>query len=194
MEDTAAARLGIETVGEPGLDAGGLVEEWERPLGRRELGGDARRVLVGLHLDPGERRALFLGLDDADGLSVRVEKVIGSPKAVPQRELAHGNPSRRAEVQGLIVLHRPAGGLERGVDLLACEFFGLAHGEEDSGEATQDHGGAPTILEKVRLPVLTNVGETQAAGIHWLNHAANPRLVDPGALTNVGATPGGSAP
>ena len=54
----AAARLGIESVGEERLDAGALVEERQRRMPRGRSRGQAHAVLLGLRLDAGQRRPL----------------------------------------------------------------------------------------------------------------------------------------
>ena len=75
-EDVAAARLGIEPVGEAGFRAGGLVGERQR----RAPGGNTERhalhILLGLLLDAGERMARGFGLDRADRFAVDKERVV----------------------------------------------------------------------------------------------------------------------
>ena len=72
----AAAGVGVEEVCEPGLDAGGLVEERQRLAARADL-REPVGVLGGLDLDAGQGGADLLRLDDADRLSVDEEQVVG---------------------------------------------------------------------------------------------------------------------
>jgi hypothetical protein len=71
-EDVAAARLGVEQVGEAGLDAGALIEEGEGLDGAREVVRHPRGIFGGLGLDAGQGGAGLLGLDDTGGLAVYV--------------------------------------------------------------------------------------------------------------------------
>jgi hypothetical protein len=66
-EDVAGARLGVQRVREVGFESGAFVEERQWPAPRGAVRRQALRVLAGLHLDAGERRALLLRLDDAGG-------------------------------------------------------------------------------------------------------------------------------
>ena len=88
-EDFPAAGIGIETVGETGFGAGGFVGERQRQVVMRQVGRQARRVLGRLHLDAGERMVFGLGFDDADGLGVGVEQIVGL--AGGKRELPDGD-------------------------------------------------------------------------------------------------------
>ena len=80
-EDFPAAGIGVETVGETGFGAGGLVGERQRQMVMRQSVGQARRVLGRLQLDAGERVVFGLGFDDADGLGIGVEQVVGKRRS-----------------------------------------------------------------------------------------------------------------
>ena len=75
-EDVAAARHGIETVGEARFRAGGLVGERQRraPGGNPE--GHALHVLLGLLFDAGQRMANRFGLNRADRFAIDKERVV----------------------------------------------------------------------------------------------------------------------
>jgi hypothetical protein len=57
-------------------------------------------------LDARQRRTLGLGLDDADGLAVDKEQIVGVAGA--QGKFAHGNTPGRAQVELVTVLDTPA--------------------------------------------------------------------------------------
>ena len=88
-EDVAAARYGIEPVGEAGFRAGGLVGERQRraPGGNPE--GHALHILLGLLLDAGQRMASRFGLYRADRFAVDKQRVVRL--AGLERKLAHGD-------------------------------------------------------------------------------------------------------
>ena len=71
----------------------------------RQLVGDVRLVLDRLPLDPGQRGALLLGLDHADGLAVDEQHVVGRPGGGHQ--LPDGDALTRVEVDALVVLNDP---------------------------------------------------------------------------------------
>ncbi len=145
-EDVAGARLGVQRVGEVGFGAGAFVDERQRAAPRRQAGGLALCVLAGLHLHAGERGALLLGLDHAGGLAVDVEQVVRFAVAGVQLELADRHAAGGVDVGGLEVLHRPAGGGEQAVDVLAGELLGRCHVQSNpaglpptsSGESIRD--------------------------------------------------------
>jgi hypothetical protein len=80
-EDVPGARLGVERVGEVGFDARRFVEERQRAAPRRQRWRQTFGVLRRLHFYAAERRALLLRFDDAGGLAVDVEEVIGGERA-----------------------------------------------------------------------------------------------------------------
>ena len=88
-KDVAAARLGIEAVGEAGFRAGGLVAERQRraPGGKTER--HALHILLRLLLDAGERMARRFGLDRADRFAVNEQRVVRL--AGLEGQLAHGD-------------------------------------------------------------------------------------------------------
>ena len=76
-EDAAAARVGIEAVGEEGLRAGAFVAERERRFPCRQAERNAGDIFGGLLLDAGERVAFGLGFDCADGFAIHEQRVVG---------------------------------------------------------------------------------------------------------------------
>ena len=92
----AGTRLGVQPLGEMGLDAGGFVAEGQRPHPGRQAGGQALRVAGRLQLHPGQGGALLFGLDHACGLAVDVQQVVGHAKAGVERKLADGHAFDRA--------------------------------------------------------------------------------------------------
>ena len=109
-EDVAAARHGIETIGEAGFGAGGLVAERQRraPGGNPE--GHAFHVLLGLLLDAGQRMAGGFGLNRADRFAIDKERVIRL--AAFEGKLAHGDAARGREIHRPFVLHHPTARVE----------------------------------------------------------------------------------
>ncbi len=85
----SGSRALVKRVSTPGA----LVEERQGPVPGGEGRGQARAVLLGLHLHPGERLALLLGLDHADRLAVRVQQVIRRAEAGGQSGLPDGDPA-----------------------------------------------------------------------------------------------------
>ena len=77
----ARARCGIEIVGEAGLDTGGLVGKRQRVLPTGESFRQSLCVFIRLNLDTGQCRTLFLGFDDASGLTIDIQKIIGEAVA-----------------------------------------------------------------------------------------------------------------
>ena len=126
----AGPGYGVEEVGEPGLGAGRLVGERERPDRRGELVGEAGDVLAGLGLDADEGGADLLGLEHADRLAVHEEQVVGNAVAGLEGELADGDtchrPARggRGQVDRPVVLDDPAGRGQLLVDLNARSSLG----------------------------------------------------------------------
>jgi hypothetical protein len=137
--DPTAAGIGLQKVGEPGLDPGAAEDEGERVGHLLEVAGEAGGVPAGLVLDTGERHARLLGLQDADGLLVDEQHVVR--RAVPRLEadLADRDPLGGVEVGGAQILHRPAGGGQLGVDRLPGLFFGL-HPQTSTAQATAHRG------------------------------------------------------
>ena len=88
---------------------------------RGHLCGESDAVLAGLRLDAAEGRALRLGLDGADGLAMDEQQVVGL--AGGQGKLAHRDPDGRAQVSPTSVLHFPAGGSQKPVNIGAGSFF-----------------------------------------------------------------------
>lgn len=73
-----AARLGVEMVGETGLDARGFIAEGQRRAGGGKDIRQVRKVLGALLLDADERLPGFLGLDDTHGFIIDEEEVVSS--------------------------------------------------------------------------------------------------------------------
>ena len=82
--------VGIESVGEAGFDAGGLVGKRQRVAPARQAVGQALGVFVRLGLDAGEGDAFLLGLDHPGGLAVHIEQVVG--EAVAGQRESRGSP------------------------------------------------------------------------------------------------------
>lgn len=127
-EHAAGARPRVEGAGEVRFQAGALVQKRQRPPPGGQRGGQALRVAPGLDFHPRQRGADRLGLDDARGLAVHVQQVVGEAKARLQRELADGDALRGVDVRMPIVLHRPAGGDEQRVDACAGLLLGCVLG------------------------------------------------------------------
>lgn len=124
-EDGAGAWFGVEAVGEVGLDTGGFVEEGQGPAPGRQRGRQALRVLAGLSLDAGQCGALLLGFDDAGGLAIEVEQVVGAAVAGFEREFAQRDAARGVDVGLGDVEHAPACRAEQTVDVLPGLLFWL---------------------------------------------------------------------
>ena len=82
-KDDAAARLRVQSVGEPGLHAGALVQERQGTDVIGQVLRQARAVPPRLRLDSGQSVALRLGFDHAGRPAVHVEQVIGGSVAGP---------------------------------------------------------------------------------------------------------------
>jgi hypothetical protein len=121
-EHLPAGRVLLQVVGELGDRPGGLVGEGQGQFVSGEVGGESVEVLSRLGLDAGQRVPLGLGLDDPDGLAVRVQEVVGEPGL--ERELPAGHPGPGEDVQVGVVLDRPPGLGEQGIYLLTGFEFG----------------------------------------------------------------------
>ena len=121
-EHAAAARVGIEAVGEEGFRARALVAERERRFPRRQAERDAGDILGGLLLDAGEGVAFGLGLDRADGFGVNEQRVVRF--AGLEGEFADGDTARGREVDLVLRLDGPARRGEHRVNLPAGALFG----------------------------------------------------------------------
>lgn len=71
-EDGPAAGVGFEEVGEAGLDARGLVAEWERASGCGEILREPLAVFAGLDFDSDQGNARLLGFDYTGCVAVDV--------------------------------------------------------------------------------------------------------------------------
>jgi len=124
IEHFARARLGIAAIGKTGDDAGALVQERQRLLvvDPLELGGG---VAFGLRFVRGEALAFFLalGFDDADGLLVHEQHVVGRTDI--GLVFAHCQPQPCAQVYFLCRLHNPTRLLQQRVDGVAGFLFGV---------------------------------------------------------------------
>ena len=121
-EDRPAAGVGLQGIGEPGHLAGGLVGEGEGQAMTGKGPGQAIEVLARLGFDAREGMPARLRLDNADGLGIGVEQIVGL--AGGERKLTHGDPAPRRNIQLAKVLHDPARLLELAIDLLAGFLFG----------------------------------------------------------------------
>ncbi len=116
-EDPPGCWLGIEPTRKPRVVTRRLVAEREMPVTSevgREFVGDARLILDGLPLDPGQRCALLLCFDDANGLPVDEQHVVGRAGTGDQLPNRYSLP--RVKVDVLVVLNDPTGTLQHPVD------------------------------------------------------------------------------
>ncbi len=115
-EHLSRSRVGVQQVGEPGLDAGRLVEERQRTHDLGERVGKAVGVLARLPGDAREGGADRLGFDRPGSTTVDEAQVVGAPVRSLHDELADGDASRRDQVHRRVVLHRPSRRHEHSVD------------------------------------------------------------------------------
>jgi hypothetical protein len=121
--DFARTRYRVESVREPGLGAGGLVHERQRTYRSAQVLRKPLRVLAGLGLDTDERRASLLGLQDSGRDPVKEKQVVSNSVTGRERDFADSDPSNVAslaagvKVDGSVVLHDPASGLEHRIYL-----------------------------------------------------------------------------
>ena len=120
----AAARLGVEPVGEAGLDAGALVEERQRATPGREWAGSAGAYLPVWTSTPVRVSPRFLASMMPTALPSR--RAGNRPRRAGD-ELADGDAPPGGEVERRAVLHDPAGQAELAVDILTRELFRIGH-------------------------------------------------------------------
>ena len=106
-KNTAAARLGIETVGEAGFDAGALIEQRQRPDLRGQFGRKALAVLFRLDFDPGQRDAFLLGFDYPSCFTIDIEEIVREAVSGDEREVAESDAASSIHVRVLVVLDIP---------------------------------------------------------------------------------------
>ena len=133
----------IESVGEPGLDAGADVLEGKRRDRRIQPGGEAGRVLVHLQLDAGQGVSDRLRLENAGGLAADEQHVVGEPVAGRHAELAHRDPEPGGKVHPVPVLDRPARLDEHRVDPLAGLLFGCQRHPRSPGAGSHPATSLP---------------------------------------------------
>jgi hypothetical protein len=85
-------------------------------------------VVGGLILDGGEVQAegFLFGLDDADGVAVDEEGIIGGSGI--GGVFADGLAGAFVGVEGVFILHDPAGGAKLGINLIARDLLGILVG------------------------------------------------------------------
>ena len=120
-ENPAAARVGIEAIGEECLRAGALVTERERRFPRGQAKRHAGHVFGGLFFDADEGVTFGLRLDGADGFGIREKRVIGL--AGFEGQFNYGDAARGGEVDLVLGLHEPTGRGEHLVDSLPGCFL-----------------------------------------------------------------------
>ena len=119
-EQAPGPRGRVEAVGEVRLGPGRLEDEWQPPIDRASplavRVGQTRGVHRALPLDAGERGALGLSLDDPDDELLDVQQVVDSPVTRSHHHLANGDARSCEEIQRLLFLNHPSGGLKLAVD------------------------------------------------------------------------------
>ena len=122
-EHFARPRVGIACVGEASDLAGAFVEEWQR-LGVRQPFQLGVGVTRGLLFDCREFRppTVRLGFDDADGLPVCKQDIVGRPNF--SLILADSDAKTSVEIESVLVLHMPARLVEPTVDAIASNLLG----------------------------------------------------------------------
>jgi hypothetical protein len=115
-------------------------------------------VVGGLILDGGEVQAegFLFGLDDADGVAVDEEGIIGG--AGIGGVFAHGLAGAFVGVEGVFILHDPAAGAKLRINLIASDLLGVLVGSD--GE-----------LGDLGVRVCVRVGGGCAVLVHALVHA-----------------------
>src|SRR5215210_5626718 len=83
--------------------------------------GKPVEVFLGLGVHPAEGGTLLFSLDDADGLPLHEEHIVGKPSL--KRKLPDSNAPRSREVQALHVLNTPTGKFEHSIDVVPCPWF-----------------------------------------------------------------------
>ncbi len=122
MENFPRTWRGVGVVGEADDLAGSLNQKTQRGVVLAPFEG-CGGIALGLLFGDSDifTRAVFLGLDDAHGITVDEQHVIR--RAGIGRVFAHGDTHRCAEVDLLHVLDHPTGLLQLLVDLLTCLSF-----------------------------------------------------------------------
>ena len=123
-EDVPPPRLRVQSVGEPRLHPGALVQERQRADVGWQVDRQTRSVLSRLALHSGKGVALGLRLDHARCPAVHVEQVVGGPVAGPQQKLPYRDAEGCMDVERAHALHRPARLTEQPVDVSPCSLFG----------------------------------------------------------------------
>ncbi len=138
----------------------------------------ARDTLLagGLDLDAGERGALFLGFDDADGFAVDEQEVIGFAVAGLERELAEGDAAGGEEVRVGGVLDGPGLFTGMGRDRRAPGWYG--YGDEAARTRRSPHAAVCHTRDWFRRARVVAVGGelrrgalTSDGGLPWLSEA-----------------------
>lgn len=123
VEQLACARLGVLLVREAGDDTGTLVYKAQWGLVVDPLQGGVG-VTGGLLFNGGDLVApgLGFGFDHTHGRFFHEQYIVR--RANVGLIFAHGNPGAGIEIDGLAVLHDPAGQTKLTVDLVAGALFG----------------------------------------------------------------------
>jgi hypothetical protein len=122
-KNAAGAGLRVEPIGEMGFYAGGLKQkgQWARPGGQAV--GQALGVAGRLHFHAREGGALLLGLDDAAGLAVDVQQIVGKAKAGVEGKLADGHAWGGVDVGIRHAAHMPTRCGEQRINVLTGAGF-----------------------------------------------------------------------
>ena len=132
LDERAGSRIRVEPVNKAGDGTRTDVQKRQRSNRCLEVGREAGRVVIHLGLDPAQRVAWGLCLEDPNGLPVDEEQVVGEA-ALVELELSNRDSSIGTEVDLLTVLDGPASLAELSVDLDSGDLL-----RPDS--ATRTHG------------------------------------------------------
>jgi hypothetical protein len=94
-----------------------LIAEGKRASRSRKSGGKAVAIAVRLVLDLCQCDTLFLCLDNASGIAIDVQQVIGEAIAGRKQELPDGDAASGIDVEVVAILELPTGVAEQSADI-----------------------------------------------------------------------------